>query len=70
MATISTSGNDTRKVVGFKARTKTNRISIFCQIFRQDFRIYRNIDHQKAKELKQQQWKKEQDTQTNKRSNK
>ena len=41
-----------------KARTKTDRISDFCQIFRQDFRIYRNIDHQKAKELKQQQWKK------------
>ena len=35
-----------------KARTKTNRISDFCQTFRQDFRIYRNIDHQKAKVLK------------------
>ena len=53
-----------------KARTKTNILSDFCQIFRQDFRIYRNIDQQKAKELKQQQWEKEQDTQTNKRSNK
>ena len=37
-----------QKLWVLKARTKTNRISDFCQIVRQDFRIYRNIDHQSA----------------------
>ena len=53
-----------------KAPIKTDRIDDLCQIIRQDFDIYRNIDHQKAKKLKKKQRKKEQDTQTNKRSNK
>ena len=70
MAIIITSGNDTPKVVGFKRTHKNYKIDDFCQNIRQDFDIYRNIDHQKAKKLKKKQRKKEQDTQTNKRSNK
>ena len=59
-----------QKLWVLKAHTKTNRINDFCQNVRQDFVIYRNIDHQKAKKLEKKQRKKEQDTQTNKRSNK
>ena len=59
-----------QKLWVLKAHTKNDKIGDFCQNFRQDFDIYRNIDHQKAKKLKKKQRKKEQDTQTNKRSNK
>ena len=59
-----------QKLWVLKAHTKSYKIDDFCQNIRQDFDIYRNIDHQKAKKLKKKQRKKEQDTQTNKRSNK
>ena len=59
-----------QKLWVLKAHTKSYKIDDFCQNIRRDFDIYRNIDHQKAKKLKKKQRKKEQDTQTNKRSNK
>ena len=59
-----------QKLWVLKAHTKSDKIDDFGQNIRQDFDIYRNIDHQKAKKLKKKQKKKEQDTQTNKRSNK
>ena len=31
-----------------KAHTKTDKINDFCQNVRQDFDIYRNIDHRKS----------------------
>ena len=59
MAIIITSGNDTPKVVGCKGtHTKSDNIDDFCENIRQDFDIYRNIDHQKAKKLKKKQRKK------------
>ena len=70
MAIIITSGNDTPKVVGFKAHIKIHKLGDFCENNRQDFDIYRNIDNQKAKKLKKKRRKKEQHTQTNKRPNK
>ena len=59
-----------QKLWVLNAHTKSDKINDFCQNIRQDFDIYRNIDHQKAKKLKKKQRKKEQDIQTNKRSNK
>ena len=60
LAIIITSGNDTLKVVGFKGtHIKSDKINDLCQNIRQDFDIYRNIDHQKAKKLKKKQRKKE-----------
>ena len=41
-----------RKLWVLKAHTKTHKIDDFCQNIRQDFDIYRNIDHQKATKLK------------------
>ena len=41
-----------QKLWVLKAHTKINENNDFCQNLRQDFRIYRNIDHQKAKVLK------------------
>ena len=41
-----------RKLWVLKAHTKTYKIHDFCQNLRQDFDVYRNIDHQKAKKLK------------------
>ena len=41
-----------------KAHTEINKIDDHCQNIRQDFDIYRNIDHQKAKKLKKKQRKK------------
>ena len=39
--------------MGFKGtHTKIDKIVDFCENIRQDFEIYRNIDHQKAKKLK------------------
>ena len=58
MAILITSGNDTQKLWVLKAHTKSDKIDDFCQNIRQDFDIYRNIDHQKAKELKKKQRKK------------
>ena len=63
MAFIVTSGSDTPKVVGFKGTHKIDIVfhykfsrschfDVFCQDIRQDFDIYWNIDHQKAKKLK------------------
>ena len=59
-----------QKLWVLKAHTKSYEIDDSRQNIRQDFEIYLNIDHQKAKKLKKKQRKKEQDTQTNKRSNK
>ena len=41
-----------RKLWVLKAHTKTYKIHDVCQNLRQDFDIYRNIDHQKVKKLK------------------
>ena len=41
-----------RKLWVLNAHTKTYKIHDVCQNLRQDFDIYRNIDHQKAKKLK------------------
>ena len=41
-----------RKLWVIKAHTKTYKIHDVCQNLRQDFDVYRNIDHQKAKKLK------------------
>ena len=64
-----------QKLWVLNAPTKTNRIDDVCQNVRQDFDIYRNIDHQKAKKLKKKQRKrnkthKETSEQTNKQTNK
>ena len=48
-----------QKLWVLKAHTKTNKIDDLCQNIRQDFDIYRNIDHQKARQLKREQRKKE-----------
>ena len=47
-----------QKLWVLKAHTKTDRIDDVWQNVRQDFDIYRNIDHQKAKKLKKKQRKK------------
>ena len=52
-----------------KAHAKTHKIDDFRQNVRQDFNMYRNIDHQKAKKLKKKQ-KKKQTTHTNKQATK
>ena len=41
-----------RKLWVLKAHIKIYKIHDFCQNLRQDFDIYRNIDHQKGKKLK------------------
>ena len=41
-----------RKLRVLQAHIKTYKIHDVCQNLRQDFDIYRNIDHQKAKKLK------------------
>ena len=46
-----------QKLWVLKAHTKTYKIHDFYQNLRQDFDIYRNIDHQKAKKLKKKQRK-------------
>ena len=51
LAIIITSGNDTH--------TNTDKINDVCQHIQQDFDIYWNIDHQKAKKLKKKQRRKE-----------
>ena len=58
-----------QKLWVLKAHTTPDKIHDVCQNVCQDFDMYRNIDHQKAKKLKKKQRKKKQDTQTNKRSN-
>ena len=44
-----------QKLWVLKAHTKSDKIDDFCQNIRQDFDIYLNIDHQKAKKLKKEQ---------------
>ena len=41
-----------QKLWVLKAHTQIHKSDDVCQNLRQDFRIYRNIDHQKAKVLK------------------
>ena len=48
-----------QKLWVLKAHTQTDKINDFCQNIRLDFDIYRNIDNQKAKKVKQKQRKKE-----------
>ena len=65
-----------RKLRVLKAHIKIYKIHDFCQHLRQDFDIYRNIDHQKAKKLKQETKENKNKThkqtrdQTNKQTNK
>ena len=64
-----------QKLWVLKAHTKSDKIDDFFQNIRQDFDIYRNIDHQKAKKLKKKQRKKNKthkqtSDQTNKQTNK
>ena len=65
-----------QKLWVLKAHTKSDKIDDFCQNIRQDFDIYLNIDHQKAKKLKKEQRRRTRHTnkqaikQINKRTNK
>ena len=47
-----------QKLWVLKAHTKTHKLDDLCQNIRQDFDIYWNIEHQKAKKLKKKQRKK------------
>ena len=44
-----------QKLWVLNAHAKTDEINDVCQYIRQDFDMYRNIDHQKAKKLKKKQ---------------
>ena len=65
-----------QKLWVLKAHTKSYKIDDFSQNIRQDFDIYLNIDHQKAKKLKKEQRRRTRHTnkqaikQINKRTNK
>ena len=63
-----------QKLWVLNAHIKTDKIDDVCQNVRQDFDIYRNIDHQKAKKLKNEgkrnKTHKETSEQTNKQTNK
>ena len=65
-----------QKLWVLEAHANTDKIDDFFQNIRQDFNIYWNIEHQKAKKLKKKQRKKirhtnkQASTQINKRTNK